>query len=112
MIPLPGYAAPHLAVLALILIAFVGVLPLVASLVGTNPLGAMACAVTLAAPFIWASHANWPLANFFAIALFFSLYNNSVAAFWLNPDGAARWLPFTWLCSPLAGPPSLRGSGG
>lgn len=90
---LPGYAGSHLVMLAFILIAFVGILPLVAGQLGVNPLGAMACAVTLAAPFLWASHANWPLANMAAIALFFSLYNHSVAAFWLSPDGAARWFP-------------------
>ena len=92
-VPLTGLRRPHLAVLALILIAFVVVLPLVASLLGGNLLVVMASQVTLAAPFLWASHANWPFANMAAIALFFSLYNNSVAAFWLNPDSAARWLP-------------------
>jgi hypothetical protein len=90
---LPGFATPHLAVLLTISVALIGLMPLCVAFAGKNPLGAAAFAVALASLYIWSVHAGLWYASVLALGLFFSIYNEQVAAFWLDAASAARWRP-------------------
>jgi hypothetical protein len=90
----PGYLTAHLIVAAALAVAAVGALPLSAALFHLNPLGAAACAVALAAPFLWASHSGNQLFNLLALAQFFSLYSDRVARLWFERESASTYMPF------------------
>jgi hypothetical protein len=91
---LPGYMAPHLAVLAAIAVLILSALPLaIARGAGFGALGATACAITIAVPYIWAMHASNFLVGAIAFAAFYSLLTRPGAAFWLLPQHAVQFAP-------------------
>jgi hypothetical protein len=90
---LPGFAAPHLRVLFAIAVVVIGLAPLSLGLAGRNALGAAAFAIAFGALLLWSIHASQGLATILALALFFSIYNDQVAAFWLDSASATKWLP-------------------
>ena len=94
----PGFVAPHLAVLAGLLLFLGLVLPLLwASSLRLDPVGTCALAAAIAAPAIWSAHTSSSLMILVALATFYSSFSSAGVEWWLYLASSNRAIHATIL---------------